>query len=259
MVQQKVRFVGIVAGILSLLALCLSLTNAIFTTDFHLPKNKSAIDAVLATENICSDLDDGLKFLPSSFEGACDDFIAPSVDLLVNESMEFSLGSVADGYSWKECRAAPPDSFVSRFNGAEVPQSALERCVKLSIANIMGVRLGETRILGILLDLITSREYALFATILFFGILFPFLKALAALVSVLRWTDDSNWYLKVASVAGKWSMTDVFVVSVMIVNVKMNAIGLEIESAWGLYYLLASGVISSLGIQYINRSRSGLV
>lgn len=247
--SQNIRGLGVFFALASLSALLVSLQSAIFTTDFHLPKEKAAVGAVLATESLCKNIEESLKFLPPGFPSACDSLVSPSVDLLVNESLTFSIGNVTDDYTWEQCRNDTPQNFEEKFNGANIPESALERCVKLSIANLIGIRLGETRILGVLSDLFAYEEYALFGTILFFGILFPFFKALALLGSVIMWNSASTRSLEIAGLAGKWSMTDVFVVSVMIVNVKMNAIGLEIKSSWGLSFLLASGLISSLGIQ----------
>ena len=249
--SQDIRRLGIFFGLASLLSLLLSLQSAIFKTDFHLPKEKAAVGAVLATESLCKNIAGSVKFLPRGFSSACDSLVSPSVDLLVNESLTFSIGNVTDDYTWEQCRNDTPQDFEGKFNGANIPESALERCVKLSIANLNGIRLGETRILGVLGDLFAHEEYVLFGTILFFGILFPFFKALALLGSAIMWNSGSTRSLEIAGLAGKWSMTDVFVVSVMIVNVKMNALGLEIKSSWGLWFLLASGLMSSLGIQLI--------
>ncbi|MGJ8656257.1 MAG: paraquat-inducible protein A [Akkermansiaceae bacterium] len=79
-----------------------------------------------------------------------------------------------------------------------------------------------------------------------FSVVFPILKILILWLASLKLTEAKcpGKSLKLVEKLGKFSMIDVFVISVLIVTVKGLPGGSQIHAAWGLYIFAISVILS---------------
>ncbi len=84
------------------------------------------------------------------------------------------------------------------------------------------------------------------ALIFGFSIVFPVLKLLILWMATLKLSEEKcpGRSLKIVEKLGKFSMVDVFVISVLIVTVKGLPGGSQIHADWGLYVFAVSVVLS---------------
>lgn len=254
---SRIKIFSAVTAALAICALIAALKYPLYRTDIVLPNDRPLLSVVLSSEDFCSNLSDG-TVTRNSFAGPiCESIVEPYTDLIVNQALLYSIGPVANELSWGECRKLALDESLRYFNGAVVPGSPIERCVKLAIANLLGVRLGDTNLVDVLGRLYGAGDFLLFSAVLLFGLLLPLIKILSLAFAATLEIKDSNsllaGYLGAAHTLGKWSMTDVFVVSIIIVNLKLNTLGLQVSTGMGLYFLFFSGIASSVGIHILLR------
>ncbi|WP_319380469.1 paraquat-inducible protein A [Thiomicrorhabdus sp.] len=96
-------------------------------------------------------------------------------------------------------------------------------------------------VLGGVVQLLSEGQFLLFVLIGSFSVILPFLKILMLFKLLGKQTDPRHLrkYLHWMHLYGKWSMLDVFVVAVLVVAVKLDAIAsVEIQS--GLYAFAAA-------------------
>lgn len=95
------------------------------------------------------------------------------------------------------------------------------------------------------------------ALIFGFSVVFPILKILILWLASIRLSDERcpGKSLKIVEKLGKFSMIDVFVISVLIVTVKGLPGGSLIHAEWGLYVFAVSVVLSIIaGFMLANRA-----
>lgn len=103
-------------------------------------------------------------------------------------------------------------------------------------------------IIGSILKLYDSREFAVAFTIMLFSILLPAIKSLTLTFMLIFY--EHPWNQKIVAFfkqIGKWSMIDVFVVSTFLVYFTGNIGGIsEAEIQVGLYFFLAYVILSMI-------------
>ncbi len=103
-------------------------------------------------------------------------------------------------------------------------------------------------IIGSILKLYDSREFAVAFTILLFSILLPAIKSLTLTFMLIFY--EHPWNQKMVAFfkqIGKWSMIDVFVVATFLVYFTSNTGGIsEAEIQVGLYFFLAYVILSMI-------------
>ncbi len=99
-----------------------------------------------------------------------------------------------------------------------------------------------------------QHEYLLAAVLFFFSMVFPFIKlaALAALWYVKLGQGQRARVLHWLGLLGKWSMLDVFVVSILIVLVKLGPLA-NVEPRSGVYVFASAILASMLTSMYVER------
>jgi paraquat-inducible protein A len=99
-----------------------------------------------------------------------------------------------------------------------------------------------------------QNELLLGAVLFFFSIVFPILKLIAvSVVWFVRLADEErSKVLHWLEVLGKWSMLDVFIVSILIVLVKLGPMA-NIEPRLGIYFFTAAILASMLTTKRIDR------
>jgi paraquat-inducible protein A len=103
------------------------------------------------------------------------------------------------------------------------------------------------------IGLIADKQILLAAVVFFFSMLFPFVKLTALLV--VWWARlknaDRKKLLHWLGILGKWSMLDVFAVSILIVLVKLGPLA-SIEPQPGLYFFCGAILFSMATAMYID-------
>jgi paraquat-inducible protein A len=99
-----------------------------------------------------------------------------------------------------------------------------------------------------------ANEIILATILFFFSIVFPVVKLTAlAIIWFVRLAEDRRtWLLYWLGILGKWSMLDVFVVSILIVLVKLGPLA-KVEPRVGVYVFAAAIVASMATTSYITR------
>jgi paraquat-inducible protein A len=105
-----------------------------------------------------------------------------------------------------------------------------------------------------IVNLMEQGEMFLAAILFFFGLIFPFgkLVALAVIWFVPMSETHRQKVLHWLSVLGKWSMMDVFVVSVLIVLVKLGSL-VQVKPQSGVYVFGAAILVSMITNLYMER------
>ena len=107
-------------------------------------------------------------------------------------------------------------------------------------------------------ELFADKTFALALLLLFFSVLFPFVKLLVMAAYVLRYPSLGaglvQWQRRLGKVA-KFSMLDVFVVALMLMILKLGWL-VEVRVHSGLYWFAAAVVISLLAELAIARDIS---
>ena len=104
------------------------------------------------------------------------------------------------------------------------------------------------------LSLARQGQLFLAAILFFFGLVFPFgkLAALAVLWFMPMAEKNREKVLRWLSVLGKWSMLDVFVVSILIVLVKLGSV-VQIIPRGGVYVFAMAILVSMITNLYLGR------
>lgn len=225
--------------------------------DFSLPEAGKVRDLVTLDQGLCADFN-GI-FLEETIRETCDAWVLKSLNSFTDQVLDVTLGPVSPFKNWAECRQAKPSMIEHLFKGAAVPVGALERCLKLSFAEFLGIGIGHQSIYTITSQLYKSNETLLLAAVILFAIGFPLMKVSTCLIVYAGWAGAKQGLLfregtRLLLALSKWSMLDVFVVAVLIATVKLAAFNLEITSELGLVGLLVSAVSSSVSLMLLTRS-----
>jgi hypothetical protein len=182
-------------------------------------------------------------------EAACEAALQPGWESARGAALDHVLGPVVtDGQSrsWGACLAA------AEAGGAGQGVSAVEACARDWIIDKAGLPVGERYLLEIIGELFSAGEVPLGVLVLLFSVLFPLSKvvmsvacslsdrARRALLRPLQWTS-------------KWSMTDVFVVALVIVFLKAERVHFRFHAELGVYAFAAGALLSSLAVALLER------
>ena len=141
------------------------------------------------------------------------------------------------------------DSFFGAQLFSEACQKDWEPCFQSWLAEQIGITRGDQYLLTMIQKTFTHGEVFLGALLLSFSVLFPFSKNLLGLLCSLSTSKTKQKYYVWLSKTGKWSMTDVFVVALLILFFKAESIHLYMEAQIGVYFFAFAAIISSLGAQ----------
>jgi len=105
-----------------------------------------------------------------------------------------------------------------------------------------------------IVGLIKENQFLLAAILFFFSMVFPFVKLLAllALWCVPMPQAKGKALLRWLGVLGKWSMLDVFAVSILIVLVKLGPLA-QVNPRPGLYFFCVAILASMTTTMYVER------
>lgn len=139
--------------------------------------------------------------------------------------------------------------FGPELFGAEC-QKDWTPCFRDWIATQIGIRRGEQYLLAMIRDMFVYGEIVL-ATLLFtFSVVFPISKNLLGFwATICSSIKTKQWCYVWLGRTGKWSMTDVFVVALLILFLKAEGLHLQLEAQMGVYMFAASALLSSIATQ----------
>jgi hypothetical protein len=173
--------------------------------------------------------------------------------------MDEQLGLVedprgGDDLSWESCVAEVEDGADTRELGSccQNEKDALQTCMKWWVVDRGGIPIGDQYLFEIIRRLFDSKDVALGLLITLFSICFPLLKVGLSLVLSLRPITD--WSIEFLSITAKWSMTDVFIVALLITFFKADSFNFHFEAGTGLYFFAGGALLSSMAVMLLERS-----
>lgn len=135
---------------------------------------------------------------------------------------------------------------VCLFSGIILPMLTVKKL--LIVKNTFSVLSG-------IAELLADKTFALGLLLLFFSVIFPFVKLLVMLAYVWRYPPLAGalvqWQRRLGKVA-KFSMLDVFIVALMLMILKLGWL-VEVQIHSGIYWLSAALLISMLAEFLIGR------
>ncbi len=110
-------------------------------------------------------------------------------------------------------------------------------------------------LMSALADLWREGQYALFAIIAIFSVLFPLIKIgllFYLQFSTRLWQSQHEKLIHGLDVVGKWSMLDVFVVAILLVSIKLGPMA-DVTVHYGIYLFAAAIIMMMLLSKYVVR------
>jgi hypothetical protein len=140
------------------------------------------------------------------------------------------------------------NNFFGQTLFSQTCQADWSPCFQDWIADQIGITRGNQYLLNMIKDTFGHGEAFLGTIILVFSILFPLSKNLLGLAASMSGTQASKQSLySMLTKTSKWSMTDVFVVALLILFMKADNIHLYMQADNGVYCFAVSALLSSLG------------
>jgi len=194
-------------------------------------------------------INSGTSWLENTVRGVAGDALTELGLSLGEDARDFGLdgllgevGVSASGepVTWASCLA----------EGA----SPFERCMKSWIAHKAGIPVGEQYILGVITGLFSEGELFLATLLLLFSVLFPLSKVALTIGLSLTGPKNAPGPFRVLKVTSKWSMTDVFVVALLVTFFKAESFNFHFEAELGVYLFAIGAIASSIAVQLLERS-----
>lgn len=146
------------------------------------------------------------------------------------------------------------DSFFGSTLFSQTCQANWTPCFQDWIAAQVGITRGDQYLLSMIQDTFGHGEVFLGTIILVFSVLFPLSKNILGVAASLSGSESSKQSLySLLSKVSKWSMTDVFVVALLILFMKADNIHLYMLADKGVYCFAISALLSSLGAYFLGQ------
>jgi hypothetical protein len=185
---------------------------------------------------------------------AVQDELDTACEMVVQDEWEEHQGAVLDRVLGPVVVNGQAQSWNSCLLGedAESDVAQLERCTRHWIIEMAGLPVGEQYLTGIIRDLFRSGELFLGILIFLFSIVFPFSKVGLSLVCSLSEAHRKK-LLHWLEWTSKWSMTDVFVVALVIVFFKANTFNFHFRAEVGAYAFALAAILSSQAVHLLSK------
>ena len=127
-------------------------------------------------------------------------------------------------------------------------------CFQDWLAAQIGITRGEQYMIQMIRSMFEHGEVFLGTLIVTFSVIFPLTKVAMGMVASLTSVVETHQYLYIwLTKISKWSMTDVFVVSLLILFFKADNIDLYMEAKSGVYLFAVHALLSSIGTYVLSR------
>ena len=152
---------------------------------------------------------------------------------------------------WRSC--VQDDSLHQERQGTCCPKEPpLSQCLKWRVADRLGIPLGDQSLMSVIKGLFTHNEILLGCVIFIFSICFPLSKL--ALLFIAASGKASEGIIQFLKYTSKWSMTDVFVIGLLISFFRAETFSFQFYAGIGVYLFAAGALLSSWGITLIDQS-----
>lgn len=184
-------------------------------------------------------------------------------------SLDATLGPVDEqvGFGWTDCVRrggtrpptpdAPPEPEATRLPEDDKPPGpgVVSACAKQWITTTAGIPVGERYLHSVLTELWSAQEQALFALVLLFSVLFPLTKVGLGLMLSIRPARGGlgRALLAALRLTSRFSMTDVFVVALLVVLFKAEAWNFHFRAEPGVWAFAVGAICSSVGVWWLER------
>jgi len=114
-------------------------------------------------------------------------------------------------------------------------------------------------IVGIIIELANSMEWLLVFVLTFFSVLFPITKLYLFWAASYESREDSNigWIASIVGKLSKFSMAEVFVLSLVLISLKTLPGGTDVQLEFGCMIYLLSVILSTLSsLRIFNKKES---
>lgn len=216
---MKKHIVSLTLFVLSLVTLVASLYMPFFTVQLETTPPESVLVGKGLIEKGLSLSSGGFEFvgMDNPLKGAVNGFFGPTL---------FSEGCRAD---WTPC--------FQDWLAAQI-----------------GITRGEQYMIQMIRSMFEHGELFLGTLIVTFSVIFPLIKVVMGMVASLTSVVETQQYLYIwLTKISKWSMTDVFVVSLLILFFKADNIDLYMEAKSGVYLFAVHALLSSIGTYVLSR------
>jgi hypothetical protein len=195
------------------------------------------------------------KALTSSFVSYCKE--GGTVREYSYKTLDKVLGSVptpVGDMGWYSC-VENEELHKTAISSCCEQSPPIDTCLKWSISQKLHVPLGDQYILGLIFLLFAEGSIFLSVLITIFSVLFPLSK-----VGLLFWLSVTSNKPKLYSTlksTSRWSMTDVFVVGLLIVYFRADTFAFQFYAGVGVYFFAIAAILSSIGISLIYKNHRG--
>ena len=253
LLQRWSRELALISCISSLLLLFSSAFYPISLVDYSVNGISRLNQIDQMTENPCMVVDHlpEVGSLSTMAQKTCAAVVNSTSHTLRDIAFQQSLGNIGK-ISWKDCLEAKGEELNAISSRIEIPKTSLKRCFKLWTHTSLGIPLGESYLLEVIWDLYQRSEYVLFTILFIFTLIFPMSKIIISIFIIVTNQRQTayEWYKRIEYL-GKWSMADVFVVSLLVVFFKVDALSLKVSAQSGLYLFAASTLLSMISTHFI--------
>ena len=168
----------------------------------------------------------------------------------LGRSLDKMLGEVGsrggdERGSWGGCLGGSVGDVQGRWRG----------CVKIWMAHKAGIPVGIQTIPGVISGLFSSGELLLALALVLFSGCFPALKVLLSvwLSTGIGSEAGRRRLYRVLEHTSKWSMTDVFVVAMLITFFKAASFNFHFQAEVGVFAFAAGALLSSLAVSLLHQ------
>jgi hypothetical protein len=258
--EALVRFFAAILAVISIITLICAFFWPFISSDFELGKIQKLQKFDVVTSQLCVEAFTENKeptfeaINTGFFLDRCQKYIQPLITNSKNAIINSLLGPVKSDLTWAECDSLNNAEFKALFKSSSIPDSDFQRCTKIWITEQVGIPSGEQFLLEMLASLLIAEEYFILTLLIAFTLLFPVFKSCGLFWLSIKIGCESNYQrsLNILSYMGKWSMTDVFVVALMISIFKAESLNFKFEVEPGLVMFAISGLTTSLGVLLLN-------
>ena len=250
---------SLIASICSFILLLLALYLPFISSDIqlHTIKKLQAFDQKTSApctsvkEKLGTFFDKG-STVTDLIDKGCKATVDPLTKSTRNAALDKLLGPVDGKQSWKACLEEGPEQVIHQNSMQTL--SPFNRCLKVWTKEVLGVPIGPRYLPEMIRELFLRHEILLGCALVIFSLLFPLLKITLNFWILFQFRQQkyNPRLFNVLQQSGKWSMTDVFVVALMIITFKAESFNFQFTAETGVICFGMSVLTSMLSTMWIS-------
>ena len=256
--MEKKHNMGIVTAIVSGLLFGFAFTQPFVCSDFGLSIFQKEETSKLF-ENPCATLISESKtngILEKTLQITAQNSICSASDFVSGytyKTLDQLLGTIQSPVGeidWQTC-IEHPEIHNGPISTCCEKTTPIETCFKWKVANKIHLPLGDQYIFGIISLLFSEGHIFLAGLIGIFSVLFPLSKVL--LLYILSVQSNNPRLYAILKMSSRWSMTDVFVIGLLMVYFRADRFAFQFHAGIGVYSFALAAILSSIGISLIHQ------